>query len=120
MLRRANRLFAPPTDIIELEDKLLIMVEIAGMRATDFDIVLHNRTLTIVGMRERLPLENPAYHQVEINFGEFRIDLTLPWPVQRDGVSASYQHGFLYIELPRRPVEQVNIMDLSAEERDEQ
>ncbi len=118
MLRRANRQFAPPTDIIELEDKLVVVVEIAGMRTADFDITLHNRTLTITGVRERIVMDNPAYHQVEIHFGEFRIDLPLPWPVQPEGVSASYQHGFLYVELPRQPAEHIPIVEMNAEEQD--
>lgn len=119
MLRRTNRQFTPPADIIELEHKLVVLIEIAGMRTTDFDITLHNRTLTIIGVRERIPLDNPAYHhQVEINFGEFRIDLDLPRSVQRDGISAVYQHGFLQIELPRQTAEQVPITNLSAEEQD--
>lgn len=118
MLRRANRQFAPPTDVIELEDKLVILVEIAGMRANDFNIILQNRDLTITGVRERAPMLNPAYHQVEINYGEFRLDLTLPWPALRDAISAYYQHGFLLVEIPRKPAEQVRVVDLNAEERD--
>lgn len=118
MLRRTNRQFTPPTDVIELESKLFVMVEIAGMRAPDFDITLHNRTLIISGIRDRLPLDSPAYHQVEISYGEFRVELALPWPVDREGISATYQHGFLFIELPRQPAEQVHIVDLSAEEQD--
>ncbi len=118
MLRRMNRQFTPPVDIMELEQKVVVLVEIAGMRNADFDISLHNRTLTIVGVRERILLDNPAYHQVEINFGEFRIDVELPRAVQREGISAIYQHGFLHIELPRQTAEQVPIIDLSAEEQD--
>ncbi len=119
MLRRANRQFTPPADIIELHDKLVVMVEIAGMRTQDFDISLHHRTLTISGVRERMIVDSPAYHQVEINFGEFRIDLSLPWSVQLEGVSATYQHGFLYVELPRQPAEYVRIVEANAEEQDQ-
>ncbi|MBZ0296827.1 MAG: Hsp20/alpha crystallin family protein [Anaerolineae bacterium] len=116
MLRRANRQFTPPTDVIELDGKVVVVVEIAGMGAGDFNIMLQNRSLTITGVRKRMDLDHPAYHQVEINYGEFRIDLTLPWSAQKEMISAYYQHGFLIIEIPRKPVEQVRIVDLNAKD----
>lgn len=118
MMILPNRQFIPPTDVVELADRLVVIVEIAGMRTGDFDITLSNRRLTISGKRTRSPLEHSAYHQVEINYGEFRVELNLPWLAQRDGVSATYQHGFLQIELLRRPAQQVPIVDLNSEEQD--
>lgn len=118
MILRPNQQFIPPTDVIELADKLMVIVEIAGMNPGDFNIALQNRRLTISGRRVRPLLEHRAYHQVEIGFGEFRIELNLPWTAHRDAVSATYQQGFLQVELPRRPAEQVQIVDLNAEEQD--
>ena len=118
MMLRTNRQFTPPTDVIELSDKLQVIVEIAGMRASDFNIVLHNRRLTIIGTRQRSGADAAAYHQVEIGFGEFRIDLTLPWSSDRDAVTANYEQGFLTIELPRKPVEQVRVVDMNSQEQD--
>ncbi len=118
MMMRSNRQFTPPTDVIEMSEKILVMVEIAGMRAGDFNIVLQNRQLTITGTRQRPGTEVAAYHQVEIGFGEFRIDLMLPWAASRDGVSATYEHGFLTIELPRKPVERVRVIDLDSQQQD--
>ena len=118
MMLRTNRQFTPPTDVIELADKLLVTVEIAGMRTSDFNIVLHNRRLTVIGTRHRASGEVAAYHQVEIGFGEFRIDLDLPWSSDRDAVTATYEQGFLTIELPRKPVEQVRVVDLNEKEQD--
>ncbi|MBZ0301788.1 MAG: Hsp20/alpha crystallin family protein [Anaerolineae bacterium] len=118
MMLRPNRQFTPPTDVIELIDKLLVMVEIAGMRSGDFNIVLQNRRLTITGTRQRPGAEVAAFHQVEIGFGEFRIDLNLPWAADREAVSATYEHGFLTIELPRKPIEKVRVVDLEAQEQE--
>ena len=118
MMLRPNRQFIPPTDVIELADKLLVTVEIAGMRTGDFNITLHNRQLTITGTRHRPGKEVTAYHQVEIGFGEFRIDLNLPWTADRESVTANYEQGFLTIELPRKPVEKVRVVDLNTQEQD--
>jgi len=99
---RGTRHFVPPTDVIELEDKILVIVEIAGMRPDDFHISLLNRHLVISGTRERPTLPNAAYHQVEIGYGDFRVEVQLPHMVDRDSVNATYRDGFLQVELPLR------------------
>jgi HSP20 family protein len=118
MMLRANRQFTPPTDVIELTDRLMVMVEIAGMRAGDFNVILQNRRLTITGTRQRPGAEVAAYHQVEIGFGDFRIDLNLPWAADRDAVTATYEQGFLTIELPRKAIEKVRVVDLDTQQQD--
>lgn len=117
---RSNRHFVPPTDVIELEDKFLVMVEIAGMRPNDFTVSLLNRQLVISGTRERPTLPNVAYHQVEIGYGEFRVEVQLSHVVERDDVTATYRDGFLHVELPRRSEGQQLIINVNTEERDEQ
>jgi HSP20 family protein len=117
-VRRSNRKFTPPTDVIEFPDRLVVLVEIAGMRAEDFQLTLFNNRLIVHGIRERPPFDNPAYHQVEIGFGEFRIEINLPWPILQDEVSAAYGEGFLQVDLPRRGSEQITVIDANAETQD--
>lgn len=119
MLRQPNkRQFTPPTDIIELVDRLLVVVEIAGMSSEDFNIVLEKRHLTVSGSRQRSGSNAAAYHQVEIGYGPFRVDLNLPWDADREGVTANYEQGFLTIELPRQVSRTVHVVDLDAQEQD--
>jgi len=96
-----SRPFSPPTDVIELHDKLLVQIEIGGMRGSEFNIALLVTQLIISGVRQQPMFENPAYHQVEIGYGEFRIEVPLPWRVNHEAVSAAYHDGFLQISLPR-------------------
>lgn len=119
MVHRSSRKFTPPTDVIEFPDRLVVLAEIAGMRTSDFQIALHNRQLAISGFRDRPPFDNPAYHRVEIGFGEFRIEVDLPWPVLQDQVTASYGDGFLQVDLPRMQPEHmtsVDVIDMDEEE----
>ena len=37
---RPNRQFVPPTDVIEFEDRILVVVEIAALRPSDLSITL--------------------------------------------------------------------------------
>jgi len=117
--RHAYRPFSPPTDVIELADKLLVVVEIAGLRAEDLKITLAHEQLIIAGFRDRPQHTASAFHQVEIFFGEFRVDVHLPWPVDSESVTATYDDGFLKVELPRRAAVQIPIVDLNnADQQD--
>jgi len=98
----------PPTDIYETEDALVVRLEIAGMSETDFSIVLDGRYLTIRGVRSEPP-ERRAYHQMEIPFGEFGIDIDLPFPVVASAIEAVYRNGFLRITLPKAGPQKIRI-----------
>lgn len=115
--KHAYKPFTPPTDVIELADKLIVLVEIAGIRAHELKITLLNEHLVITGFRERPQHTSPAYHQVEIIFGEFRVEVALPWPVESDAVTANYDEGFLKVELPRKAARHIPIVDLTNAEQ---
>jgi HSP20 family protein len=89
----------PPTDVFETNDALIIRVEVAGMRESDFTISLVERNLTIRGVRQDAS-ERRSYHQMEIAFGEFTSEVELPFVVLADRVEATYRDGFLHIRLP--------------------
>ncbi len=118
IVRYPTRRFVPPTDIIELEDRIMILVEIAGMRGDGFKIALYNQNLVISGTRERRDQPDAAYHQAEIGFGDFRINVPMPWSVERDEVNASYSNGFLRVELPRQQARRVHIVDVNTDEEE--
>ncbi len=90
----------PPTDLFELEDRYQVRVEIAGMREEDFEITLDETILTIRGTRQDTP-ERRAYHQLEINYGEFVTAVEIPGLYTAAEVVAEYVNGFLWITLPK-------------------
>jgi HSP20 family protein len=100
----------PPTDIYETEDTFGVRVEIAGMREEDFIVQLEGRYLSIHGTRSE-STGRKAYHQMEIRFGEFAIELELPAPVISTEVQASYNEGFLMVQLPKAKPRQIIIKE---------
>jgi HSP20 family molecular chaperone IbpA len=46
------------------------------------------------------------------------VELTLPYPVERQAVSATYRDGFLHVELPRRADAQRYVIEVITEEQD--
>jgi HSP20 family protein len=95
-----GKVWRPPTDVYETEEVLVVRVEIAGMHPADFHISLEGRHLTIQGVR-REGGEKRAFHQMEVHFGEFFVQIELPLPVESEGVVASYQDGFLRLVFPK-------------------
>ena len=98
----------PPTDVYETDDSVVVVVEIAGLGAGDYEIVLQGRTLTVSGER-RDPAEKLAYQKMEIRHGKFRTQVHLPWALESSGQAALYENGFLKITLPKAQVRRVPV-----------
>ncbi len=114
---RQSTVWRPPTDVYELDDRLVILVEIAGMREGDFRIALQDRHLIISGVRKQLVEgANLACHQMEVQRGEFRTDVYLPWPVRREEVTAVYRDGLLRIELPQARRQYIAVVNVDIVE----
>jgi HSP20 family protein len=116
VIMHQSHIWRPPTDVFELEDRLVVVVEIAGMHDGEFNVVLQDRRLMISGVRRRVVRERIAYHQMEVRYGEFRTEVSLPWPVSRENVSATYREGFLRVELPHARNQQVHIVEVDLEQ----
>ncbi len=95
-----HRGWRPPTDVYETDTSAVVKVEVAGVRQGDIEISFANRILTVSGIR-RDPAEKLTYQQMEINYGDFRTDVFLPWTVKEEDIEASYEDGFLVIILPK-------------------
>jgi len=92
--------WCPPTDLIETSDRLVIRVEIAGMKKSDFSIHIDQKRVIISGQRAETH-EDRSFHRMEIAFGEFESDIELPVAIDVDKVTAEYKDGFLSINLPK-------------------
>jgi len=93
-------LWRPPTDLYEREKEYLVRVEIAGMQDAELNIAIEDRQLAIYGDRQH-PVEQAAYYQLEVRFGEFLTALELPGQVDVDHIHATYKDGFLLLTLPK-------------------
>lgn len=102
MLKANRRAFRPPFDVFETDRHTVIRTEIAGMREEDISISLEGRVLHISGVRGD-SAGKLAYHRMEINYGEFRLDIRLPYLVDQADIEASYDQGFLSVQVPRQP-----------------
>jgi len=93
-------LFRPPTDVLETDEKMIIRIEIAGISDEKFSINFDQHVLSIRGIRQD-SLSKRAFHQMEIQYGEFSTDIEINIPIDSDLISAEYRDGFLIIEMPK-------------------
>jgi HSP20 family protein len=99
-IRSNPHAWRPPTDVYEREEDVVVRVEVAGMNDSDFSISLDQNILLIRGVRQDVN-ERRAYHQMEINYGEFLTGVELQAPIDTERVTAEYQNGFLWVFLPK-------------------
>jgi HSP20 family protein len=91
----------PAMDVYEAETALTVTVELAGVDQEEVEVLLFEDALVIEG-RRRLPVtEEGVYHQAGIRQGPFRVEVSLPVPIELDRVEASYDRGVLRVRLPK-------------------
>jgi HSP20 family protein len=95
--------FAPPVDIYEDDHKLILKLEVPGVKQDDLDIQVEGRTLTVRGERKFSSEEKQEnFHRVEHRYGTFARSFTLPNSVDAENVNATYDAGVLQLEFPKK------------------
>jgi HSP20 family protein len=95
--------FVPPVDIYEDAHKIVLKLEVPGMKQEDLDVQLENNALTIRGERKFEKEEREEnFHRIERRYGSFFRSFAVPNTVSTEGVKANYEAGVLRIELAKR------------------
>ena len=93
----------PAVDVYEDAEKLVLKLEIPGVKTEDLDIRLENQTLVIKGERKFEQKEKAEnFHRIERRFGSFVRSFTLPQTVDTEGATASSDAGVLTISLRKK------------------
>lgn len=117
-LVRHSHTWRPPTDVMADDDRLVVIVEAAGMKQSDFHVIFANQRLSISGSRPAREPAHGAYHQLEIRYGDFQTEVILPWPVDENTITAEYEDGFLRVELTRAKPQQIHVVDVRKVDTD--
>jgi HSP20 family protein len=95
--------FVPPVDIYEDEHKLVLKLEIPGIRQEDLDVRMENTTLSVRGERSfESEGKEENFHRVERRYGSFYRAFTVPNTVDPQSIKAEYDAGVLRLELQKR------------------
>lgn len=92
----------PPVDIYETEDNIVLKAEIPGIDINDISIEVNDNALVLKGeRRHRKGVAEENYHRMERFYGGFQRVFSIPYPVERDSIKASFKDGILKITVPK-------------------
>ena len=97
-----RRGFRPNVDAFRSGDGelLTVIVEVPGVDPASLNVAVSERTLVISGDRPRPAGEGRVYEQMEIEYGAFSRQISLPTDVDSDGAAARFDLGVVTVQLP--------------------
>ncbi|QEE31054.1 Hsp20/alpha crystallin family protein [Terriglobus albidus] len=95
--------FTPAVDVYEDAQKIVLKLDVPGIRQEDIDVRLENQTLTVKGERKFEKEEKEEnFHRIERRYGSFIRVFTLPPTADMERVSADYKDGVLQVEIAKK------------------
>lgn len=96
----------PRVDVIESEEALIVVAELAGVQLGDVRVVYDGEAnrLILRGHRDQVPLlDGPGnVHQLEVIYGDFERVIQLPdLALRPESAHSNYRDGFLILCLPK-------------------
>jgi HSP20 family protein len=93
---------APPVDVHETDDEIVVTASLPGMRADDVEITMTGQNLTLRGeFRDDQEVKRDQYLYRERRLGSFSRSIQLPVRVQGDGADATFKDGVLTLRIPK-------------------
>jgi len=103
--RRDTGLFSgwsPTLDVYDTKDHFFVKMELPGMKKEDIGITLQDGVLTVSGERKSdVEHKEGETFRSERYFGKFQRSVSMPAPVNPDGVTATYKDGILTIQVAK-------------------
>ena len=99
----STRSWAPPVDIYETEDAIVLKAELPGVDPKDVEVRVEDNTLFLKGERKfEKEVKEQNYHRVERSYGSFARSFSLPNSISTDKVKAEFKDGMLTLTMPKR------------------
>jgi len=100
-----TRPWAPPVDILENDNELVLKADIPDVELKDINIEIEQGTLTLKGERKfEKSGQDTGYHRIERSYGQFVRCFSIPDTVDTEKVKAEYKNGVLSVTLPKKEV----------------
>jgi HSP20 family protein len=99
----STRAWAPPVDIYETENDIVLKAELPGVDPKDVEVRIEDNTLYLKGERKfEKEVKEQNYHRVERCYGSFARSFSLPNSISADKVKAEFKDGLLTLTMPKR------------------
>lgn len=97
--RTRERYIAPPVDIYEVTEGLVVMADVPGVTQEQLEVRVDNHVLTIRGQVAESAAADSAYREYEL-VSYFR-QFELSEKVDESKITADLKHGVLTLNLPK-------------------
>lgn len=95
--------WAPPVDIYETENELVVKADLPDVNEKDLDVRVENNILTIRGERKfEQTVSEDNYLRIERAYGSFSRSFSLANTVNTEAIKAEYRNGVLTVRVPKR------------------
>ncbi len=102
LVPRSGSSIAPPVDMYETKDSLVVETPLAGVDPKQLEISIENGVLSIRGSSERrTEVDEKNYYRKEVRYGSMFRQIPLPTRVVEDKAEASFDNGLLKITIPK-------------------
>lgn len=92
-------------DVVQTDEEIIVVAPMAGCKAENVELHLHNDVLTIRGERQS-PLSSDAeFFYRECYWGKFSRTIVLPIEVKVEMARAEFKNGVLTVALPKTKVD---------------
>jgi HSP20 family protein len=107
--------WAPPVDIFESQDHLVLRAEVPGVQMADMDVQIENGVLTLHGERKQeADVREENAHRIERIYGAFTRSFSLPTTVDAANVTATYKDGVLEVSVPKAETAKPKKIEIKA------
>jgi HSP20 family protein len=114
-VRFSPRTWQPAIDVYATGNDVVVLIELAGVKQDEIEVIVDNNILTIRGYRKDSKQGiKRTYSQMEILWGSFQREIPLPANVNTNQVKAFYENGFLEVILPRLNKEKAHHIDIKV------
>jgi len=111
----APKAWQPTIDVFETDSEVVVLIELAGVNENEIEVTVQHDILTIRGIRKDIKRGiKRTYSQMEILWGPFERNVTLPANINVDEIKAFYEAGILEVVLPKRNKEKPLRVDIRA------
>jgi HSP20 family protein len=89
-------------DVYEKDGKIVMQVDLPGMKREDIDVSVEGDMLVVRGHREEeKETKEEDYHRSERATGTFMRSIRLPEGTNSDAIQATYKEGVLEVSVPQ-------------------